>query len=143
MTETSQTCGKAKITYDSHCTWTCVCIPGQACTWTVACADSTTSGTGFGDGGHSKPSVSAVGNLSLVAEVLAKAWQRPVNVPPKLAHKSVELTVTGTQEEIARALGLHLGRLNMEAAHVTNAGGDVAELLARDDVPKGAPAAPR
>ena len=118
MTETSQTCGKSKITYDSHCTWTCVCFPDSPCSWTVICDGNTTSGTGFGDGGHSKPSVSAVGNLSLVAEVLAKAWQRPVNVPPKLAQKRVKLTVAGTEEEIALALGLHLGRLDPSPSKV-------------------------
>jgi hypothetical protein len=116
MAEKSQTCGKSTITFDERCTWTCNCFPKEPCQWSVICpgADgkTTTHGTGFDDGGHSKPSVTAVGNLSLVAEVLMKAWQRPVNVPPKLADKRVELTVTGTQEEIARALGLHLGRLD-------------------------------
>jgi hypothetical protein len=36
-------------------------------------------------------------------------WKRRVTVPSKLAKKKVKRTLSGSEEEMAHALGLHLG----------------------------------
>jgi hypothetical protein len=79
----------------------------------VACPDGQggltyTSGTENGGHGHSRPTVTVDGNLKAVAAMLSRMWNRHLTVPPDRANQKVERTVSGTEEEIAHALGLHL-----------------------------------
>ena len=71
--------------------------------------ETTTSGEGHEIGGHAFPTVTIDGDLKVVAAFLSKRWDRPVSVPSKLARKRVQRTLSGSQEEIAHALGHQLG----------------------------------
>jgi hypothetical protein len=113
MAQKEGKCGTATISYDEKCTWICMCAPGQACIWQVVCPDgnggTTTEGTGLENGHSSHPTVNVAGILELVAFALSKVWHRSVKCPSELAKKKVKRTLRGSQEEVARALGLQLG----------------------------------
>jgi hypothetical protein len=113
MAQKEGKCGTATISYDESCTWACVCAPNQPCVWSVTCpkngGETTTSGEGHEIGGHAFPTVTIDGDLKVVAAFLSKTWDRPISVPSKLARKRVERTLSGSQEEIAHALGHQLG----------------------------------
>jgi hypothetical protein len=115
VAQVTQTCGKTTVTYDKRCSYSCSCLPGAGCHWTVSCPDGSggsidTSGTGLTAQPPRYPSVTIVGNLEACARMLAKAWKRPVTVPPGLRGKTIRLrTLKGTPEEVAEALGLQLG----------------------------------
>lgn len=115
MAQKSGTCGKTTVTFDENCGWCCNCMPHQTCNWTVSCPDGKggwtyTDGTGLEvhGGGHTHPTVTVAGNLEAVAAILSKTWKRPVSVPTNLPKQTIEGTITGTHEEVAHALGLHL-----------------------------------
>jgi hypothetical protein len=116
VAQKTQTCGKTKVTYDDDkCGYVCVC--NKSCTWEVNCQGGITiSGTGLvrnGSGnGSSRPgySVQANATLGFIAKVLEKKWRRPVVVPRDLRDKRVARRVKGSPEEIAKALGLQLGK---------------------------------
>ena len=55
------------------------------------------------------PSVHIDGILGFAVVALSKAWGRPVSVPKEQAKKRIKRTLSGSQEEIAQALGLRLG----------------------------------
>ena len=107
-------CGTATIEYDKECLWTCACEPKLGCRWTTQCPDGQgglhiTSGTGDTNGHtHTRPTLTVDGSLAAIAAFLTTKWGRPVVVPPNLANARVERTVEGSEEEMARALGLHL-----------------------------------
>jgi hypothetical protein len=65
-----------------------------------------TSGTGHE---ISSSSVHIDGILGFAVLALSKAWGRPVSVPKEQAKKRIKRTLSGSQEEIAQALGLRLG----------------------------------
>ena len=104
-------CGTATIKYDEQCNWICTCWKG--CNWNTACPDGhggllITSGTGDTNGHtHTRPTLTVDGSLAAIAAFLTTKWGRPVVVPPNLANARVERTVEGSEEEMARALGLH------------------------------------
>src|SRR5262249_343888 len=111
-----ETCGKTTVQYDDRCDWTCQCWPAKMnrpCEWTVSCPDGKggyydTTGTGHTDTPLHRPSVHVDGELAGIAHILTRLWKRPVTVPEKLAHQRVERRLSGTEEEIARDLGLKL-----------------------------------
>src|SRR5262249_52147355 len=102
-------CGKATISYDEDCTFVCV-QDKTGNNWQVVCPKngktSTTSGEGHEISSH--PSVFVDGILGFAVLALSKVWDRPVSVPKELAKKRVKRTLSGSQEEIAGALGLKL-----------------------------------
>ena len=67
------------------------------------------TGTGHEvQGGGHKPGLTVNGLLAAIAVSLSELWDRPVTVPPDLANQSVNKTLQGSPQEIARALGLGL-----------------------------------
>ena len=113
MAEKVQTCGSKTIRYPSTCSYSCVCPAGNSpCTWTVNCGGTIFTGTGLIAPGHSgkPPHASVDGAIRDIANMLARAWQRRVIVPPKIRGKKIrKRTLKGTPEQIAAALGLRLG----------------------------------
>lgn len=111
-------CGKTTVEYDAACAWTCNCAAdGGACNWTVSCPDGNggfiyTSGTGMvAHPPDEPPSVTIAGTFELCAKGMERLWKRRVIVPPNLRTKILrKRTLKGTQEEIARLLGVRLGR---------------------------------
>ncbi|PWU24795.1 MAG: hypothetical protein C5B48_04585 [Candidatus Rokuibacteriota bacterium] len=117
MAQKTQTCGKTQVTYDDDkCEYVCVC--SKSCTWEVNCKGGiTVSGTGLvrngsGNGKGTRPgwSVQVNATLGFVAKALEKKWRRPVAVPHGMRNKRVARSVKGSPEEIAKALGLQLGK---------------------------------
>jgi hypothetical protein len=109
-------CGTATISYDSDCDWVCTCSKGK-CTWFVQCprvggGTNTTSGTGLvrnGSSGDHRPKVTVRGSVEGCAAALEKSWKRKVTVPKDMhGQRFRKRTVTGTPEEVAKALGLTL-----------------------------------
>lgn len=35
--QTTGTCGRTTVHYDSNCTWSCICTPAEGCHWFVSC----------------------------------------------------------------------------------------------------------
>jgi hypothetical protein len=107
-------CGTATVEYDDSCSWLCSCNPGQPCQWDVICGTKrVASGTGrvMGDDGAGtsrQPRVTIEGTLDDAVVALEKLWGRGVSVPSEVRGEEVRETVTGTPEEMARALGLKL-----------------------------------
>ena len=115
MAQKTQTCGKTKVTYDDDkCEYVCIC--SKSCTWEVNCQGGiTVSGTGLvrnGTGNGSRPgfSVQVNATLGVIAKALERTWRRPVVAPRDVRDKRVARRVKGTPEEIAKALGLELGK---------------------------------
>ena len=115
MAKVTQTCGKTTIDFDERCSYVCLCQTGAPCQWTVKCPDGhggtlDTSGTGITTNPPKHPTVTVMGTLETLAQMLEKKWKLPVFVPVSLRDKRVrKRTLTGTPEEIAHALGLQLG----------------------------------
>src|SRR5262245_4426214 len=111
MAQKEGKCGKATVSYDETCTFVCDQSP-RGNDWAVICPKSdggTTITSGTGHEISSVPSVHIDGILGLAVLALSKAWGRPVSVPKEQAKKRVKRTLSGSQEEIGRALGLRLG----------------------------------
>ena len=127
MADQRQVCGTTPITYPSECTYVCVCTPSHGCNWAVKCGDWTTGGQGLTAGVNEgrphdhEPHVAVHGDLVIAAELLAKGWTRTVKVPEALRGKRItrKRTISGTPEEIAKALGLELGPKRKSAARAT------------------------
>jgi hypothetical protein len=118
MAKKTGKCGNATVEYDEECSYGCLCIP-QGCRWTVVCPKPgggtyTTKGSGRmandgGTGGHAKPKLTVAGPADGIAFALEKIWKRPIGVPETMRGKKIrKRTVTGTPEEMVRALGLRL-----------------------------------
>jgi hypothetical protein len=111
MAQNTGKCGSATISYNDKCTFICV----QDTTgnhWQVVCPNGngkTTTTSGEGREISSNPSVFVDGILGFAVVGLSKVWGRPVSVSKELAKKRVKRTLSGSQEEIARTLGLQLG----------------------------------
>ena len=115
-------CGTNNVTYDEkQCTYTCYCQPGgcygtQSCSWAVSCPDgkggwTTVSGTGRVEGNLSDPKVTVAGTLEGLAINLSKMWGRRISAAKVgRTKKRIKRTLSGSKEEIARALGLELMR---------------------------------
>jgi hypothetical protein len=113
MAEKVQTCGSKTIRYPSSCSYSCVCPAGNTpCTWRVNCGGTIFTGSGLTSTGQpgTPPHASVEGTLGDIANMLAKAWQRRVTVPPRMRGQKIrKRTLKGSPEEIAAALGLRLG----------------------------------
>lgn len=108
--ETSQTCGKKKITYPTGSTFVCVCPGTGKCTWVVILDGGTVfTGTDLRPSPSPEPPhVSVVGNLALAAMALQRVLKRKVVVPPSLRGVSVKKTFKGTARVAAAQLGLQV-----------------------------------
>ena len=113
MATATGVCGKATITYDTHCAWLCWC-GDSGCHWMLACPGD--DGAVYIDGeGRMKnsdgqptpgpPKLTVAGDIEGCVYALEKFWKRPISVPRALRGKKLRKTVTGTPEEMARALG--------------------------------------
>jgi hypothetical protein len=111
-------CGTNNVTYDEkQCTYTCYCQPGgcygtQSCSWAVSCPDgkggwTTVSGTGRVEGNLSDPKVTVAGTLEGLAINLSKMWGRRISAAKVgRTKKRIKRTLSGSKEEIARALSV-------------------------------------
>ena len=113
MGSTKRTCGERSITVDDRCDWMCVCTSGRGCTWNVICpapggGTITTSGTGRGTGGHSRPHIGYDGTAEVIGAALARISGKRVVVPEELRHTRVTGEVDGDVVAVAKKLGFTL-----------------------------------
>jgi hypothetical protein len=102
-------CGAGKVSYDDDkCQFVCSCSK-KKCIYIVDCGTVTTSGENPPRVGDPRPGVRVDGRREEIAKVLAQLWGRPVVVADGAARDvRINKAVTGTREQIARALGLKL-----------------------------------
>jgi hypothetical protein len=92
----------------------CIIICDDDCSYEIWCGDVVIKGKPKAvqpppNGGHEPlgEKVKVGGNLHRIAKSLSSHWGRPVVVPARLRGKSIrERTLTGSPEEIVKALGL-------------------------------------
>jgi hypothetical protein len=124
MATEAHECGGSTIQVDTKCGFSCSQISGGRHGWTISCPgpDGTTIITWGTTPGMKTPpppphhspldhnKITVSGPLKMLAATLEDDWKRPVTVPGDLKDKTIgKKTLKGTQEEIAKELGLTLG----------------------------------
>src|SRR5512132_3815798 len=96
MAMKTRKCGRATVSYDARCSWTCFCSARGGCTWAVDCPDGhggtiSTTGTGIVISEDSPTHVGYDGT----AEVIAAALERITGIHIIVPEEQRQTRVTG------------------------------------------------